>query len=162
MEGKISKDIPVKLFIRVVRKDDEDAERALLIAEAQSGKQWVFCYQDVNEDLQDYRVRFYSDKNMISYELAKKLKDAGFPQKGRDDYCRSTGSDGEDFVYTPTLSELIKACMKEGHHFNMGGCSFWWAIRRGEGNQKTDVPVQTGQTPEEAVANLYLALNKKE
>lgn len=43
----------------------------------------------------------------MNYELAKKLKDAGFPQKGMDCNWHETESDE---LYFPTLSELIKAC----------------------------------------------------
>jgi|SRR5271165_2287624 len=54
---------------------------------------------------------------MISYELAKQLKEGGFPQAGDGKWigpadslvCRSA-----DRVYVPTLEELIGAL---GHHF---------------------------------------------
>lgn len=91
---------------------------------------------------------------MIDYELAKKLKEAGW--KG------NIGLFSKD-IELPTLSELIEACMDFYFpcHFNMGGMNTWWAVMRNETNNKAIVPVQTGSTPEEAVANLWLELKKK-
>jgi hypothetical protein len=67
---------------------------------------------------------------MISYELAKQMKDAGFPQTEFEVFCKHGcppfNEHGEgrplqcgechlnDLVYTPTLEELIEAC---GDHF---------------------------------------------
>lgn len=86
---------------------------------------------------------------MITYELAKKLKDAGLqtPYARIEQYYPD--------VNIPTLEELIEAC---GDKFstltNRAGNPYWraWGI--------TGEDVQ-GSTPEEAVANLYLELNKK-
>lgn len=52
---------------------------------------------------------------MISYELAKQLKDLGFPQTKKDGvYLSDIGilrdEYGADGSYAPTLSELIEAC----------------------------------------------------
>jgi len=45
-------------------------------------------------------------------------------------------------------------------HFSMGGWEGWWAVMH-QGTSATQiVPMQTGNSPEEAVANLWLALNK--
>lgn len=87
----------------------------------------------------------------ISYELAKALKDAGFPQQGNP-WGR------EDKAYNPTLSELIEACgspffLTKDQDYNAGK---WTAV--------TTIPHEiklVGNTPEEAVARLWLALNKK-
>lgn len=59
----------------------------------------------------------------MTYELAKKLKDAGFPQKTEGDYIAPDGEviysgdwdeyNTEDCVSLPSLSELIEACPKE-------------------------------------------------
>ena len=57
---------------------------------------------------------------MIDYTLAKKLKDAGFPQKT---FRFSNGSTGKwptdippiKFPYNPTLEELIDALAPAGH-----------------------------------------------
>ena len=44
---------------------------------------------------------------MISFELAKKLKEAGFPQS---EVARAQQQAGYDYVSMPTLSALIEAC----------------------------------------------------
>jgi len=112
----------------------------------------------------------------MNYELAKQLKDAGFPQKysngkrfwmydsSDDDYTKiihdgniDNALDDEQLFYIPTLSELIDTC---GDNFvalsKMG--EDWYCAENG-------VPVRLianeSKTPEEAVAKLWLALNKK-
>ncbi len=116
---------------------------------------------------------------MISYELAKQLKDAGFSQGTYMHYtcqhdeplkCRLVSfklheSDCDD-VAVPTLEELIDACGDEFgrliRQFQIGGI-FWTAYSSPRPND-INVPayiVQIGSTPTEAVANLYLALKKK-
>ena len=110
----------------------------------------------------------------MNYELAKQLKDAGFRQTG-DNESRYGGLKkayapiDENYTsdlnaYVPTLEELIEAC---GERFNsMGGdvrTKEWWAAERPEGLFVETFPLRcTGSTPTEAVAYLYLALNKKE
>ncbi len=103
----------------------------------------------------------------MNYELAKKLKDAGFSQEvpdWRSDPCYSFIDDNEGEVYyDPTLSELIEAC---GDNF--------WQLTRDDGVYKwvtythSPLPLSRengfysgGNTPEEAVANFWLELNKK-
>ena len=44
---------------------------------------------------------------MISFELARKLKDGGFAQSG---LARAQQQAGYDYVSMPTLSSLIEAC----------------------------------------------------
>jgi len=44
---------------------------------------------------------------MISYELARKLKDTGFPQS---ELARAQQQAGYDYVSLPTLSTLIEVC----------------------------------------------------
>jgi len=108
---------------------------------------------------------------MIDYKLAKKLKDAGFPQEGNGPIMDKEHYDEinklsvfktkniEDVVYAPTLSELVEACgeelciLKNGKAFNLGDK---WIIEDGFGKFITE-----GNTPEEAVALLYLKINKK-
>ena len=103
----------------------------------------------------------------MNYELAKELKDAGFPQDGKEglyvDFEGKVEFEGdpknpkiEDLFYCPTLSELIEAC---GDKFIQLEKSLnWWAI----GEDEPLEPQQyEGNTPEEAVARLWLALNKK-
>ena len=110
---------------------------------------------------------------MITYELAKQLKYAGFPQEG-DGRTINLGERpmtesemekrkgvtfypyltiGED-VYAPTLSELIEACGEE-----------FGALERNEDNSYYSLPSEKGavaailgSTPEEAVAKLWLEL----
>lgn len=102
---------------------------------------------------------------MLSFELCKALKGKGFPYKGnktcyacQDEYGVPNGSCGshhEVFPYIPSLSELIEACGADLYNItNMG--TFW------QTNFKDGFAGETaGKTPEEAVANLYLALNSK-
>jgi len=88
----------------------------------------------------------------MTYELAKQLKDAAFPQQGNG----STFGSPNEVVYLPTLSELIEAC---GDQFycvekNLKEAPLWTATG-------WDDDFGVGQTPEEAVAKLWLALNQK-
>ena len=89
----------------------------------------------------------------MNYELAKQLKDVGFPQDIPTDKKASfIGS-----VKIPTLSELIEAC----------GNDFKYLERLREPDEEGSFWAQSdnigvaGTTPEEAVASLWLALNKK-
>jgi hypothetical protein len=106
------------------------------------------------------------------YELAKNLKDEGFPQDGSFVYwgtaaefkksrefagpChRLEAPAGTTLVTSPTLSELIEAC----------GESFFALIRAPDNKWKAVARAEVsggifGDTPEEAVARLWRALNK--
>lgn len=90
---------------------------------------------------------------MMNYEVAKRLEDAGFEFKTH--LVCGDGIDTEDsfFEHKPTLSELIEAC-GEIHLWGPNQGSGWYA----DGGENTK---QHGSTPEEAVANLWLALNEK-
>lgn len=108
---------------------------------------------------------------MLDYKLAKELKDSGFPQEGGDyfDFWLDEGGNGftrdfkgeipKDTPRIPTLSELIEAC----------GDRFGYLARFEKGNPDGDwqmisrdsVEIVWSITPEEAVAKLWLALNKK-
>lgn len=105
---------------------------------------------------------------MITYELAKRLKDAGFPQmvhSGRGLFLIKdiTKPEEGDRPYAPTLSELIEAC---GHRFlsvmHVVGDGtypigdYWVATDR----EYIGIHSHRGKTPEEAVIHLYLALNE--
>lgn len=85
----------------------------------------------------------------MNYELAKQLKDAGFPWKGpffeNEEYYRE---------YYPTLSELIEACGDKFDALVSSERSGGWMATDGRGLSGD------GSTPEEAVANLWLELNK--
>ena len=106
----------------------------------------------------------------MNYELAKELKEAGFPQ-GLDDHSSGKwicsdgtpndhkGGCGDDVpeYYFPILPELIEAVGEElALLINAGK---WW-FAQGFGNAKEPPPNFIGKTPKEAVAKLWLALNK--
>lgn len=112
---------------------------------------------------------------MIDYELAKELKDAGFPQKGYGVYAPDPAT-GLNFpntgftAYVPTLSELIEAC---GFRFSLlkriaperGSLKDRWKADGYDGTPlegSMALTSELGSTPEEAVARLWLALNKKQ
>lgn len=86
----------------------------------------------------------------MDYELAKQLKDAAFTQVYHyDDQGRRTDFREPEVVALPALSELIEAC--KPLILRVGGAS----------TASFGSFVATGTTPEEAVARLWLALNKK-
>jgi len=103
----------------------------------------------------------------MNYKLAKQLKDLGFPQEGTDRYLKEgiskkgtsiLDSDKVYYSYKPTLSELIEACgdgfMSLFKAISLYEDEEWWA---GDSSSRLKT---TGKTPEEAVANLYIKLNK--
>lgn len=114
----------------------------------------------------------------MNYELAKKLKDAGFPQNPfrKANMCpcsdRTVETCGtwlcqcKEFIQEPTLEELIEAC---GGRFSINKPQFESLVREinRDLNENwiayADIMnyVGSGTTPTEAVANLYLELNKK-
>lgn len=117
---------------------------------------------------------------MISYELAKQLNDAGFRSISRE-FVKPDGGyyDWSDMVTggerVPTLSELIEACgdsfrhltlhhlsPKKPHFMEKHGEDMVWSAHSCAHfvSKKHKGRVHRGQTPEEAVANLWLALNK--
>jgi len=89
----------------------------------------------------------------MTYETAKKLKDAGFKQTGIHSPLTYSRKEGEP--YYPYLNELIEACGES--FYNLVKQQVWVARAY---NEKEDEYVGTGNTPEEAVAELWLALNK--
>jgi hypothetical protein len=112
----------------------------------------------------------------MNYELAQKLKDAGFDVKGvRKGYLldkfdclpfpfpiTNEMKEQLEYVYVPTLEELIEAC---GDYF-----TDLYRTKSNDDSSKivwiSDYMDYTGRyiegsTPKEAVANLYLAINKK-
>ena len=96
----------------------------------------------------------------LPYELAKKLKEAGFPQPGTPS---SAIVDGISPPYIPTLSELIEAC---GEEFRMLATrndyapSVGWCAYGARKVRKWHSFSEEGSTPEEAVANLWLKLHE--
>lgn len=94
----------------------------------------------------------------MNYELAKKLKNAGFPQNARMGAFISDNDGENGDCYGPTLSELIHECGEGFEMLERDGK--WWAweysgVDGGGGKSGS------GQTPEEAVANLWLKLNER-
>ena len=96
----------------------------------------------------------------MNYEQAKQLKDAGFPIPKEAENIMEMEESFDGKMIAPTLSELIEACgedffaLKVYHEPDVE----WVAMLR----ESTDDLSQTfGKTPEEAVAKLWLALNKK-
>jgi len=113
---------------------------------------------------------------MIDYTLAKQLEKAGFPQdpngRGYDcypnvgEYCGLLEDEHDDKcddwdckrtipsdVYPPTLSELIEAC---GVGIRLLINRYGTTIAETQSEKFKGV----GKSPEEAVANLYLAINQ--
>ena len=95
----------------------------------------------------------------MNYELAKKLKEAGFIIHTQDKAIKSPNPELNEWIDIPTLSELIEACKPtENSFFRLGLSESGWMCR--------DISLE-GQkligykTPEEAVAELWLMLNKK-
>ncbi len=90
----------------------------------------------------------------MDYELAVELKNAGFPHK---DICgfRAPDCDCRDEI---NLSELIEACGEGFYQLtrSISALGDWFA----DGN-KGEWGRTNGFTPEEAVARLWLVLNKK-
>lgn len=106
----------------------------------------------------------------MNYELAKQLKDAGFPQDyftsfefwiGEKLYNQKTWAGGSGdfsdiFVKKPTLSELIEACGDNFDNLKVQRTftTKWFAT----GNVMPGF-VGYGPTPKEAVAKLWLKIN---
>ena len=94
----------------------------------------------------------------MNYELANKLKDAGFLFK--EYYLEQhSGKDSElkwnnKFWEYPTLEELIEEC--GDNLIDLTRTDDGWTT-----NSENSLTQIEGKTPTEAVANLWLALNKK-
>lgn len=101
----------------------------------------------------------------MTYELAKQLKDAGFPVRSHsfdgDEWCMNCGkSDDTDFCL-PTLSELIAAC-GDGNFklIRTRNGELWSCEMRNESGEYLGVSLNH-PTAEEAVGKLWLALKEK-
>ena len=98
----------------------------------------------------------------MKQELLKKLKDTGFPKHECSYLVKGEIICGMcEQGMSPSLSELIKAC---GDRFAMIGReeNYWYARADEACNECSSTqPSGEGDTPEEAVANLWLSLNKK-
>lgn len=102
----------------------------------------------------------------MNYKTLLKLKDNNFPRSKEGKYCQElvvseSETDMRHYfdLYEPTLSELIEACGKPvmilGHEEEKYG----WQAFNSEDTFACEVG--NGNTPEEAVANLWLALHEK-
>lgn len=101
----------------------------------------------------------------MNYELAKQLKDAGFPQDKSDDRIfpdetrTGYGQKIADVCVLPTLSGLIEAIEENTAHNGFKSLTtdgYGWDAEANSGKEGS------GQTPEEACANLWLALHGKD
>lgn len=106
----------------------------------------------------------------MNYELAKQLKEAGFPQTGQlvTHWEKPNGGITEFIdgpICFPTLSELIEACdgrmeelssMSHSRERPKWGAHSYICEECGWNRMESGY----GSTPEEAVAKLWLKLNK--
>ena len=94
----------------------------------------------------------------MNYELAKRLMEAGFPQAGRGKPVAPLEKivvRQDDFVYAPTIEELLAACGYEMITLcgKQGGP---WIAMYGDAIREAETE---GATAEEALGLLWLALN---
>jgi hypothetical protein len=91
----------------------------------------------------------------MDYELAAKLRDAGFPQGGKGSWIGPPDKivwRAGDRVYVPSLQELIEACAEQFYRLDRTPLGTFCAF---------DVRMTydgAGDTAAEAVARLWLAL----
>lgn len=96
----------------------------------------------------------------MTYELAKELKDAGFPQgKISMELVRAFAYFKQEPAYYPILEELIEACGDNLFSVGRLRSGGWGAYSGMWGEEK---PYASGLTSTEAVARLWLALNAKD
>lgn len=97
----------------------------------------------------------------MNYELALKLQESNYPQGGHGYYLSESGHmTSEPYYmsfYIPTLSELIEECGDSLFNLIKRVDGRDWACNWYEYNNSMAI---YGSTPEEAVANLWLELNK--
>lgn len=99
--------------------------------------------------------------NNMNYELAKKLKESRF-DLAPSNLAKQTIHEFDDgmFYQEPTLSELIEACGDNFHGVYIDGEKTWHAHGFKSENEFDDI-YTTGESADEAVAYLWLAINKK-
>lgn len=101
---------------------------------------------------------------MINYELARELRDANFPKDWSlwDDHDQDLlQKDWRMYavVYCPDLLELIEACGDKFYILQLGSSlmgdrKIWYVY-------ENEMSGMLGDTPDEAVARLWLSLNFK-
>jgi hypothetical protein len=92
---------------------------------------------------------------MISYELARKLKQAGFPQS---ELARAQRQAGYDYVSMPGLAALIEACGRDFGALGRRGATWiacGYIAQYGEWRN-----IHSADTPEDAVARLWLSVQE--
>lgn len=101
----------------------------------------------------------------VDYKLLEELRDAGFPQKEGSIERVADGAPGDiapyRWAYYPTLEELIEACGEDFILVENEGKQ--WCAQGGwdeHGDCRTPRHDAFGLSPTEAVARLWLALNK--
>lgn len=97
----------------------------------------------------------------ISYELALDLREAGFPQdRWSGGGWRYLGDENslrlDTKCYEPTLDQLIEACGEGFGSLEKSGTQF---IALEPKHRQTILILAYQETPEEAVARLWLAIN---
>lgn len=107
----------------------------------------------------------------MNYELALKLKKAWYPQNKMDGTIVNSGVFYEDengthldSAYAPTLSELIEACGDRFGSLTKNIKQSVWYCTEVKGKDDYQYELVSGSersSAEEAVANLWLSLNKK-
>lgn len=105
----------------------------------------------------------------MNYELAKQLKDAGFPLIDEVGYAYNenkkltafhiawTGDFRDDWIYIPTLEELIEAC---GLGVSLSRYESGWTAKKWNHYDAVIAEVEWFDTPSEALAKLWLELKK--
>lgn len=106
---------------------------------------------------------------MIDYDLAKKLKEHGFPEGFMGDREATIGNgDGYPRIFCPDLSELIEACGDGFKGLLPPDSALGYMAFSKIGKIRLDAygttilsecEIWIGKTPEEAVAKLWLELN---
>lgn len=110
---------------------------------------------------QPRRDRYRTIVNM-NYAFAKELEKLNFPYRNEPRVAVGENGFNGEVAYIPSLSELVEACGENVGVYHLLG-NTWIA---GIVNLETPEGMffdkeQRGTTPEEAVARLWLALNKK-
>lgn len=97
----------------------------------------------------------------LSSKICEELKQKGFPQKYKVGEKRlfqdGTIKDMSNATFVPRLDDLIEVCGEEFEQLilDISPIPLWCAGARGIAK------AESGSTPEEAVANLWLDLNKQ-
>ncbi len=117
----------------------------------------------------------------MNYELAKKLKNHGYPQilidaqtyEGMQASLRADEArlNNGERIHIPTLEELIDACIEEDDKFWLYYSGGWWNASVLKAKFKRDNPIERmdsnkidakGKGRKEAVANLFLKVKEVE